>query len=524
MAFLFIGSSIVISPAWGQDPKPNLNAEPVPTPLPVLVVLPGMDSGKSSLTFEWGEKKPALAVVKSHGQWWVVFDESATVSLPDLKAHPIVGVKSIDTVPTKDGGVVLRVIGEPDVTPVVDQANGKWQISFQYQPFTPPHQASVQLPKSDKDGLVVGLDAPGKEVHFIDPHTGYTHSVFPSSRVGLGVAEAAIFPDIHVLATTQGVGFQVLKDGMILTPTSEQVTVTHPDGLALTLPQEREQVRIRAMPMGLFVDAQDIDWVDRRQKINEELLDLPHSQHGPGELELAWLLLSHGQAAEALGYLTHLSQERPSIINLTIFQILQGMGNLLLHRFSKAEDHLLSACEEPEVQIWLSVLKAIQNPHYLTMSPVSLAQFHTQLQMVKPLLQSYPKPLRHQMASLILMAGIATKDREALTSILDQEMRPENIREGEIFDLAKARVLMGQNKPDAALQLLGELMEKAASSEVRAIARFDYVIHRWETHMMKKEDALLELERIRSQCRDGWLGREITAYVERRQAEETPIG
>jgi hypothetical protein len=248
---------------------------------------------------------------------------------------------------------------------------------------------------------------------------------------------------------------------------------------------------------------------------------LPHSQHGPGELELAWLLLSDGQASEALGYLTHLAKERPSITNLPLFQILQGMGNLLHHRFSEAEENLMLVREEPEVQIWLCVLNAIQHPHSLPKSLASSTQFHTHLLMAKPMLQNYPQPLRQQMASFVLWAGIATRDVELLASLLDQETRPESLKEGEVFDLAKARVLMSQNKPDAALQMLGELMEKATSPQIRAIARFDYVVHRWGTLMMKKDDALLELERIRSQCREGWLRHEITMYLEKQAAEKT---
>ncbi len=506
--------SILTSSVWGQDPKPTLKAaDPAPTPLPALVVLSEGASGNATFSFEWGEKTPALAVIKSNEKWWIVFDESATVSLPDLKEHPIAGLKSMDTIPTKGGGVALMVITEPEMTPAVNQANGMWQISFRHQPLALPHQAFCQLPKSYKDGLSVGLEAPGKEVQFIDPHTGYTHIVFPSYRMGLGVAEESIFAEFHVMATAQGVGFQVLKDDMMVTATSEQATITHPEGLAISLPQDREQVRTKAMPIGLFIDAQDIDWVDRRQKINDELLDLPHSQHGPGELELAWLLLSNDQPSQALGYLTHLAQERPSIANLPLFQILQGMGNLLLHQFGEAEKNLVLAHEEPEIQVWLSVLKAIQNPHYLTTGLATLSQFRTQLLMAKPLLQSYPKPLRNQMVSLILLAGIATRDGELLASILDLETRPETLRTREVFDLARARVLMNQNKLDAALQMLGELMEKATSPQVRAIAHFDYVVHRLETNTMKKEDALLELERIRSQWRGEWLGQEITAYL-----------
>lgn len=510
-------SCMVVPSAWGQGFEPSLSPTgPDSTPHPTLSVLSVVDLGDSTLSFEWGGKTPALAVIKSNEKWWIVFDESAKISLSKIKETPIPGVRKIDIVPTKGGQVVLRVIVEPEITPLVNLVHGVWQVSFKHQPFNPQHQLSIQLPKSNKDSLVVGLEAPGKEVLFTDPHTGFMQVVIPSYRVGLGVVEESIFPEFQVLASTQGVGIQVLKDDMAIAVTSEQVTIMHPEGLAITLPQEREQVRTRAIPIGVFVDAQDLDWTDRRQKINEELLDLPHSQHGPGELELAWLLLSSGQSSEALGYLTHLAQERPSIASLPLFQILQGLSNLLVNRFNEAENQLLLAGEEPEVQIWLSVIKAIQDPHYLSMSPILLSQFRSQLLKAKSMLQSYPKPLRNQMVSLILLAGIATKHLEALSSILDQEIRPENLREAEVFDLAKARVLMSQNKPDAALQIMGELMEKAASPQIRAIAHFDYVAHRWETNMMKKEDALLELERIRSPWRGKWLGHEITAYLERR--------
>jgi len=513
---------LFISSVWGQDSKSNSKATDLAS-LSTLAILPEVALGNLTLTFEWGDKTPALAVIKGHEKWWVVFDERATVSLPDLKGYPLVGVKSIHKIPTKNDGVVLQVLVEPEVIPVIGQVNGLWQVSFKHQPQNLHHQASVQLPKSHKEGLSVGLEAPGKEVRFIDPHTGYVHIVIPSFRMGLGVAQESVFPEFQVMATMQGVGFQVLKDGLVITTTPEQATITHPEGLAITLSQDREQVRTRAMPVSLFIDAQDLDWVERQQKINEELLDLPHSQHSAGELELAWLLLSNGQASEALGYLTHLAQERPSITSLPIFQILQGVSNLLLHRFCESERHLVLVREEPEVQVWLSVLKAVQNPHYLTASPGILSQFRIQLSMAKPMLQSYPKPLRDQMASLTLLAGIATREVEILASILDQETWPDTLREREIFDLAKARVLMSQNKPDAALQILGELMEKAVSPQIRSIARFDYVVHRWETNIMKKEEALLELERVRAQSRESWLEYEVAAYLERRQIEKTAI-
>lgn len=504
-----------------QEPLPK-SIESGQETLQAMTVLAVFTLGEGGLRFDWGEKNPALAVVKGTGKWWVVFDECANVSLPDLQEHPIPGLLSLDTVRGKDG-VVLQLMIHPHLTPIVARDGNIWQISFKSQPLLISHNASIQLPQLRGDGLVARLEAPGKEVRFKDPHTGYLHVIIPSYQVGFGIAQDQVFPEIEVMASTQGIGFQLLKDDLTIQITSGQATVTHPEGLAITFPQERAQIRTKAMTMGLFADAKDLDWVDRRQKINEGLLDLPHDQHGPGELELAWLLLSYGQASEAMGYLTHLARMRPSIANLALYQVLQGVGNLLLNRLPESEHHLRAVQDEPEVQIWLSLLKALQQPHHFMMNSIFLMQLRSQFQMAKSLLQSYPRPLRNQLMTLILLAGIATEDIETLTSFIDQETRPENLGEGEVFDLAKTRVLMSQNKPDAALQLLGELMEKAMSPIVRAIARFDYVVYRLKTNMMKEEEALPQLELLHFQWRGGWFGHKIAAYLARRETEKSEI-
>lgn len=134
-------SSTLTSYAWCQD---LIAADPNSTPQPTLVVLAEATSGDSTLTFEWGDKKPALAVVKNNDDWWIVFDESAAISLPDLKEHPIAGVKSVNILPPKSKGVVLAVAVEHGVAPVVNHVNGLWQISFQYKSLKLPQQASIQ--------------------------------------------------------------------------------------------------------------------------------------------------------------------------------------------------------------------------------------------------------------------------------------------------------------------------------------------------------------------------------------------
>jgi hypothetical protein len=518
---LCVSMSVMLSPAGGQDaktqPGEGKSEAPAITLTAKLDVLISIDENGSTLSFDWGDKKPALAVVKSslmseNGTWWIVFDDSAISTVPNLKDNPVAGIKSIDVIPTKDS-VVLQVVADSGLTPVVVHEGTKWQVTYKSHPSALSQKAQVKPPQSKEDGFVVGLEAPGKEVRFLDPNTGFVTVAFTTHQVGFGVDQDQMFSEFCLLATPQGIGFQLFKDDMTTQITSSQATLTHPDGLAVSGRQEGDQDRKCGLPAGIFTDAQDLDWASRRQKINEALLDLPHDQHAPGELEMAWLLLSYGQPQEAMGYLTHLAQERPSIIDLPLFQMLRGMGSLLLNQLPEAKSLLWPSRGEPEVQIWLSLIHALQQPHQIASSPLLLSKARSQFQSTKEMVKTYPKPLRSQIVTLILMAGIYLQDPEILKAFLDQEAPPENLSQKEVYELARARVLMSQSKPEAALQILGELMERASSAQVRAIARFDYVTHRLETKMMKEEDALPQLVTLRAQWHGGWLDHQVTAYL-----------
>ncbi|MBM3468084.1 MAG: hypothetical protein FJX71_01475 [Alphaproteobacteria bacterium] len=480
--------------------------------LPDVKILIEPNKGEPNLIFDWQNNNSALAVLKEGSKWWIVFDEKANPLLPSFEEHSALGFKNIEVLPTQEG-LVLQVTVEDQLTPEVAYKDNKWRIIFKPQPQLLFHQASIEFPQSQVHRLIIEASSLGKEIHFIDQRTGYGWVVFPSYRVGWGIESRQEFPDFKIMEAPQGVGIQTIKDDLMVKVIPGGIEITHPDGLAISRREDREQVRTWAMPTGFFAQAQDLDWENRKEEINQELLDLPHDQHGPGELELAWLLLSQGEANEALGYLTHLAKMRPSIADLSVFKALQGVANLLLHRYYGAEQSLREVREEPEVQIWLSILKAIQYPSCLGLHCKPQNHLRSHFQMAKPLLQSYPKPLRNQLMSLILMAAIAANDIETLTSFLEGETSPQERSAKETFNLARAKMLLNQGKEDEGLQILGELMERALSSKVRAIARFDYIAHRLETNMISKEDAFLQLRNLRSRWRGGWFDQQISEYL-----------
>jgi len=487
--------------------------ESSPSSLPFLKIMIDSEGESFKLSFDWTDEKPALAIVKGIGKWWIVLNKYYKVSLPNLKERPIPGLLELDTITVKEG-IVLQVRCENDWVPQIKEVSNKFEFFFSPHPLKVHQKATLQLPSAPKEALAIILQTTGQEIRFKDPETGYMTVVFPSSIPGAGVDEGYLFPDVCIMASLQGIGIHLLKDDLILKPTAKQITIAHQNGLAITLQKDREKERPKPTPIGFFIEAKGLDWVDRQEKINESLLDLPHDQHGPGELELAWLLLGQGQAIESLGYLTHLAQMRPTMTHVPLFQMLYGLGCLILNRLQDAKDHLSSIGEEPEAQIWLFLLKAKQYP-----AQVTTEQFHLSFQQCYKMLQNYPKPLRHQMMTFLLMAAIAVKDLEALTTLVNQETCPENLMGAEAFHLAKAKVLMNQNKPDPAFQILEELMEKAISPDIRAIAHFDYIKCRWETNMIKEKEARQQLEPLRTRWQNKWLGNDIQDYLDKRTKE-----
>jgi hypothetical protein len=510
--------SALILPIYGDEAKPTPTpAVQKPDEIPTVEVTLSSDKEDLGVRFNWGSIKPALAVIEeTHdpkiAQYWLVFDHKADLVLPDLQEKPIPAIKSIEKIPANEA-VVLKIVVDSFQSPVISQEGNQWDVHFKSNGTSILKMASIKLPKTKGEGVTVNLESAGKEVRFIDPYSGFTYAVYPTHEIGFGVAQERGFPEFLLKESPQGLCFVLQKDGVLTQVTTHEVSLNHGDGLAISLPREQEANPINVTPIGFFADAQDLDWAGRRHKINEFLLDYPHDQHAAGELEIAWLLLSYGQSAEALGYLTHLSQERPSIVNIPLFQLLQGIGHTLLNQLSLGEAHLWHCRGEPEAHIWLSLTEVLQHPQYFKTNTSLLAQFKHEIQCAKEMAKSYPKPLRIQLTTLILMTGIALQDTEIINTILDQETRPENINAGEVYDLARARLLMNQSKQDAAFQILGELMEKASSPIVQSIARFDYVRNRFEGKLMGAEDVFSQLESLRTQWHGNWLASQVGSYL-----------
>lgn len=505
-----------LSSSFGQDAALTAG-EPKQETLQTLTITTLSDKNGSKINFNWGLTKTAVAVIKDHttpmaAQYWIVFDHKANLDIPNFLEKPILGVQLIENISSKEA-VVLRLVVDANLTPIPSLDGDQWVIQFNLHQPEVVKKASITLPKSKDETLLMSMENLGKEVRFVDPYTGYTNVVFPTYETGFGIDQEQSFPEFVIKQSVQGIGLVLCKDGLSLQANSKEIRLSHADGLAISLPKDRDEKRTMTTPIGFFADAQELDWVSRRQKINELLLDFPHDQHASGELEIAWLLLSYGHSADALGYLTHLSQERPSIVHVPLFQFLQGIGNILLNRLNLGEKNLWACREEPEASIWLSLSKVLQNPEHFSSNSVLLTELRSQFQLAQAMAKSYPKPLRIQLTTLMLMAGIALQDVDIINMILNEEARPENIGAAEVYDLARARILMKQAKTDAAFQILGELMERSSSPIVQAIARFDYVKHRFDAKMMSKDDVFSQLENLKSQWHGNWLAYQVGLYV-----------
>lgn len=505
-------------PAHGANEQ-QAEIAPTPKPTPSVPITATNDKVGPSFQFHWGSQKPAIAVIKmfqgmNKQTWWVVFDEAASLQLPNLQDHPLRGIRNLETIPTKEGSV-LQISTDYLAIPTVNFEGTQWNISFGDANSSSSKLSQIIFPQTQKDSLVLSLVGIGKEVRVINPINGFLYVIYPSYEGGFKTDQQQDFPEFSIMETAQGVCLKVLGDDLVVTSTPQQVSISHPAGLAISSPQDRNREQHIVTPSGYFTESADLDWMGWLQKLDENLLDLSHDQHGPIELEMAWLSLSYGHTVKALGYLTHLSQERPSIAETKIFHMLMGMGNLLSNQLLEAEAHFWACRGEPEAEIWLALTNALLRPEIISGNTLKFKEFQRQLKIAYDVIKRYPKPLQLQLSALILLAGIAGNDLEILRIILEEQLRPENIHAAEVYDLARAHLLMSQSKPDAALQIMGELMEKATSPLIKSIARYDYIVHRLATNLMNREEANAELETIRLQWHGHWLAKKVDRYLER---------
>jgi len=179
-----------------------------------------------ALRFDWQEPVGA-AVFRRGDVLWVVFDKPTNMDTASLVKGGAGMIASAEQVSSTQG-TVLRLITAPGVNPDIKRSGLAWILEFMEQPLLPsaPLQADAQPNSPLGARLFVSVPEPGNVIAFRDPEMGDNLMAVPVIPLGHGISRPWIYPQLHILASKQGVVVKPISDDVRVRPLRQGVEVS----------------------------------------------------------------------------------------------------------------------------------------------------------------------------------------------------------------------------------------------------------------------------------------------------------
>jgi tetratricopeptide (TPR) repeat protein len=189
-----------------------------------------------------------------------------------------------------------------------------------------------------------------------------------------GVAQAYTYPQVRLLASTQGVAIQPLADGIRVRVGPDGIAIDALTGLAVSPPDTppgggastppASDPAPSPEPAGRLLNERDWQggsgFVARRRALERAVVDAVPEAREAHRLRLAQFLLGQGFAAEALGALTVTADGRPGLATEPPFLLLRGAARLLAGHNGPARDDLArahAASGAAEAKLWAAAAR-----------------------------------------------------------------------------------------------------------------------------------------------------------------------
>jgi tetratricopeptide (TPR) repeat protein len=301
------------------------------------------------LRFDWPEPV-AAAVFRRGDTLWVVFDRP---SLQDLAALHQAGGEVIRDLEQRPHprATVLRMKLAAGWNATVQRDGLSWLIALDHEPKAEPIAVEPML-REDPGGrrsLVLPVAEPGAPLAVTDPDFADTLVLVPTVPLGYGIRRNYAYPELRLLASTQGFAIRPLVDDLRVRADRESVELTREGGLALTPIDEaiaaRARLRLEGDDERLISNVAGCGSLRGFTRARQELEAALAAAEGIETrenmlLRLADLNLCHGFAAEALGALDLARLDRAEIEADARYHALRGAALVLLGRGTEAEGAL----------------------------------------------------------------------------------------------------------------------------------------------------------------------------------------
>lgn len=378
-----------------------------------------------TLRFPFKEPTPAAVFMRA-GRIWAVFGTTEALDFDAVRVLAGSALADIDRLPVENA-TVLHMTPSSDIVPVrVVRDGSDWLLELGQHAATPevPLEPRVEPETPDGGAIVIAVSEPAAPIAVTDPEVGDTVIVVPLYPVGHGLARGFEYPELDLLVSSQGLVIVPRIDDLIVN-TVDGVEITSKRGLHLSPVPDDVRNRSRLAPDRALTRLTGLHhWRDlplarlgaERRRLLRAAAAAEGGEREQPRVELAEFYLATGQAAESLGVLDVVAEDRPEIAEDARFLLLRGAAQVMMGRLAEAESNLAQPqlAGSDEAALWQVALAAARGRD-ADGRPVGAPDLHD----IGALTLTYPRDLRTPLLFLLAESAIGRGEAMIARRFLD---------------------------------------------------------------------------------------------------------
>lgn len=413
---------------------------------------------KIDLYFKLGT--PFFSVFSQDTTWYIVLSHPSEIDITPYDENIFTDLKKITHFPI-DGGVVIKFNLAKHLYPKITYNEDSDIISLIFVDKIDVEERTedIHLPTKTNSHFRIQQDNGRVDLDFIDEDGTFIWAICASGDNR--PIHFHTYPEFTILDSYQGVAFRIKKDDLDLDFNGRKVIISSPNGLAVSLEDktERPPQSIPSLFENFDLETAKKNNVDLIQSIIQNPEDLKKT------IEAIINYTGLQLIPEALSFTHRLTEHCPDILLMPAFRATEGLCQLLMDRFEKANECLSSLSYDLEPKFWLTLAEASKNLFALSPESQKLPKY-------KNALKKMPQTLRDALLIKILLSGIHQKNEAILKTFTSKDMKPKSYSANGYFKLATAIYIIAQGDKSNT-KLLKDLLSFTEDPQIPVIAKFE---------------------------------------------------
>lgn len=457
----------------------------------------------ATLTFPGAGARSAAVFIRGMTAW-IVLSGTANIDPAHLKT-------ALENLPTfidasnGDGYAVLR-IGLSEAEEISARTEGA-DLKVVLAPHVTVTPTAIDFARSDdaRPALTTLLPGAMHAITLNDPQAGDNLIVIPASA-GRAVLDTHSYTEFAALPSASGLVISPLSDDLSVSVQDARVTITRPQGLALTAPSVSMQSPSELARNGggpSYIDfaswakAKSGNFLAEQRRLRAYAARLKPEEANPARIALAKFYIANGFAAEALGLVNLIRESDPALQDDAQLQTIRAAADYMMARYRDAHNDLAGSQfdNDRHAAFWRGLTEAALENWSDAKKDFAQAQ---------PVFRRYPPDW--QARALLGEARAATATGALETADAALSHLPRDLPKPLMLDaeLAHGQLYAAEGRyRDASARFEG--VEKSGNDEEAAHAIYDKVVAGLAAGAIAPDAAIVTLDRLRYRWRGDML-------------------